>query len=606
MFLPTTSEELQKSGIDQLDIILVTGDAYIDSPFMGVSLVGRMLESKGFSVGIIAQPCLDTDKDISRLGEPRLFWGITAGAVDSMVANYTASKKRRKQDDYTPGGTNNKRPDRATIVYTNLVRHYFKPTAPIVLGGIEASLRRIAHYDFWSNKIRRSILLDTKADYLLFGMAHKGIVSLARALKRKAEADHTPDLQIEDEIREIPGIGYVSNTPEGICLPSFEEVSADKDLYIQSFMTFYANTEPSTAMTISQAHANRFIVLNPPAQVSSTQEMDAMHDLKFQRDLHPYYKAQGSVRALETIRFSIPTHYGCYGECNFCAITVHQGRTVSFRSKASILAEAKKMTEDKDFKGYIFDLGGPTANMYGYECKKKLKKGACSDRRCLFPSPCPSLKPDHTPQMALLSAIERLPKIKKVFINSGIRYDLILQDTKKGHAYLKQLVQSHVSGQMKIAPEHTQPRVLSLMGKQTVNDLLAFKDEFYQINSSLGKKQFLTYYLIAAHPGCTAEDMRLLKKFTREKLKTSPEQVQIFTPTPSTFSTLMYYTEKNPFTMDPLFVEKDPRAKEKQKQVITAKPKRYTGPKKKHTHPTPLGKNPKKDKGGPDWKPNHL
>ncbi len=565
MFLPTTPEELKSRGIDRPDIILVTGDAYIDSPFMGVSLVGRVLEAKGFSVGIIAQPDTDTDRDITRLGEPRLFWGISGGAVDSMVANYTASKKRRKQDDYTPGGVNNRRPDRAAIVYTNLVRRFFKSTVPIVLGGIEASLRRIAHYDFWSNKIRRSILFDAKADYLLFGMAHESIVNLARAL----------DAGTRTAIENIPGLGYISTTPKGIALPSFEQVSGDKALYTKSFTTFYANTDPLTASPLSQAHGNRFIVLNPPPACSTTQELDAIHELDFQRDLHPYYKSMGKVRALDTIRFSIPTHYGCYGECNFCAITVHQGRTVRWRSRASIVAEAKKMTLDKDFKGYILDLGGPTANMYGYECKKKLKQGACPDRRCLYPEPCPALKPDHGPQTDLLSAIEALPEVKKVFINSGIRYDLILNDKKKGDAYLKKLARSHVSGQMKVAPEHTQPSVLSLMGKQTIDQLLAFKRRFDRMSTAAGKKQFLTYYLIAAHPGCTAKDMARLKDFTRRELKITPEQVQIFTPTPSTFSTLMYYTGKDPFTGDKLFVEKDPRGKEKQKQMITAKPKNF-------------------------------
>ena len=567
MFLPTTPEELKSLGIDQLDIILVTGDSYIDSPFMGVSLVGRALEAKGFSVGIIAQPDTDTKTDIARLGEPRLFWGISGGAVDSMVANYTASKKRRKQDDYTPGGINNRRPDRAAIVYTNLVRRFFKSTVPIVLGGIEASLRRIAHYDFWSNKVRRAILFDAKADYLLFGMAHESIINLAR----------TMDAGDKTAIKEIPGLGYISNSPKGIALPTFEQVSEDKDLYAKSFTTFYANTEPMTASALSQQHGNRFVILNPPPPFSTTAELDAIHELDFARDLHPYYKPMGSVRALDTIRFSIPTHYGCYGECNFCAITVHQGRTVRWRSRASIVAEAKKMTRDKDFKGYILDLGGPTANMYGYECKKKLKQGACPDRRCLFPEPCPALKPDHAPQTNLLSAIEALPKVKKVFINSGIRYDLIICDTKKGDTYLKKLVKSHVSGQMKVAPEHTQPSVLSLMGKQTIDQLLAFKQRFDRMSAAAGKKQFLTYYLIAAHPGCTSKDMAQLKDFTRRELKITPEQVQIFTPTPSTFSTLMYYTGKNPFTGETIFVEKDPRAKEKQKWVVTAKQNRAKG-----------------------------
>lgn len=580
MFLPTTQKELDDRGIDRLDVILVTGDTYIDSPFMGVSLIGRILESNGFTVGIIAQPDTDSDHDISRLGEPRLFWGITGGAVDSMVANYTASKKRRKQDDYTPGGENTQRPDRAVIVYTNLVRRFFKPTVPIVLGGIEASLRRIAHYDFWSNKIRRSILFDAKADYLLFGMAHAGIVALARALNNRLKRDNklktdnrtaTIPADTQDPVTQIPGLGYISKTPKGIELPAYEAVIKDKGLYIQSFKTFYDNTDPMHAAPLSQAHADRFLVLNPPAPFSTTKEMDEIHDLNFQRDVHPYYRALGHVRAMDTIRFSIPTHYGCYGECNFCAITVHQGRTVRWRSKNSIIAEAKKMTRDKDFKGYIFDLGGPTANMYGYECEKKLKKGACTHRRCLFPTPCPSLSPNHGPQMDLLNEISHLAGVKKVFLNSGIRHDLILMDKQKGQAYLKQVIANHVSGQMKLAPEHCAPGVLALMGKPGMDSLVAFKHRFDRICNTLNKKQYLTYYLIAAHPGCTMREMNELKTFTQNELHITPEQVQIFTPTPSTFSTLMYCTGIDPFAMVPVFVEKDLRAKEKQKQIVTRK-----------------------------------
>jgi uncharacterized radical SAM protein YgiQ len=414
-------------------------------------------------------------------------------------------------------------------------------------------------------------LFDAKADYLLFGMAHTSIVELARALDNRLETRQKTD---QDPVTQIAGIGYIAKTSKGIELPAYEAVIKDKNLYIQSFKTFYDNTDPMIARPLSQAHADRFLVLNPPAPFSSTQEMDEIHDLNFQRDVHPYYKAQGHVRAMDTIRFSIPTHYGCYGECNFCAITVHQGRTVRWRSKTSIIAEAKKMTRDKDFKGYIFDLGGPTANMYGFECEKKLKKGACSHRRCLFPAPCPALSPDHGPQMDLLNEISRLAGVKKVFLNSGIRHDLILMDKQKGQAYLKQVVSDHVSGQMKLAPEHCVPSVLALMGKPGTDSLVEFKHRFDRICNTLNKKQFLTYYLIAAHPGCTMREMNELKAFTQNELHITPEQVQIFTPTPSTFSTLMYYTGMDPFAMVPMFVEKDPRAKEKQKQIVTRKSER--------------------------------
>ncbi|MCA1794171.1 MAG: YgiQ family radical SAM protein [Desulfobacteraceae bacterium] len=531
MFIPTTMPEVKALGWDRLEIILVTGDTYIDSPFMGVSMIGKLLSHQGFKVGIIAQPDLDTAKDILRLGSPSLFWGVTGGAVDSMVANYTAVKKRRQKDDYTPGHVNNRRPDRAVIAYANLIRRFCKPTAPIVIGGIEASLRRIAHYDFWSNRIRRSILFDAKADVLVFGMGHATICPLAHALKQ--------DLPFGD----IPGIAYISKAAKGLELPSFETVSQSKSAYIDSFKLFYANTDPITGQGLCQAHNDRYLILNPPAPVSTTQQMDAIHDLAYEHDVHPFYRTMGPVRALDTIRFAIPTHFGCYGECRFCAITVHQGRTVQSRSVASIIRQAQLFTTLADFKGNIMDLGGPTANMYGYECQKKLSQGACRDKGCL----------------------------KKVFVNSGIRYDLILHDKKHGMAFLEKLVKDHVSGQMKVAPEHCEKQVLCHMGKQTIDDLLAFKSAFDKISHACGKPQFLTYYLMAAHPGCTQNDMAALKQFTSEKLNTNPEQVQIFTPTPSTYSTLMYYTGQDPFTGKPLFVEKDPAKKQRQKDIVTAR-----------------------------------
>ncbi|MFH2093699.1 MAG: YgiQ family radical SAM protein [Pseudomonadota bacterium] len=559
MFLPTTTKEMAALNWEQLDIILVTGDAYIDSPFIGVTLIGKVLFDHGFRVGIIAQPDWNSNIDISRLGEPALFWGVTGGCVDSMVANYTATKKRRQKDDYTPGGINNKRPDRAVIAYSNLIRRFFKPTAPIVLGGIEASLRRIAHYDFWSNKIRRSILFDAKANYLLFGMAHKTIVNFALAL------------QGGQPVEMLKGVAYISNTKKGHEMPSFEQVQKDNNAYIQSFHLFYQNNDPLTAIQLCQQHHDRFLILNPPEQYSTTRELDHIHALDFERDLHPFHQKQGTVRALDTIRFSIPTHYGCYGECNFCAIAVHQGQTVRFRSQVSIVAEARTISQRKDFKGYITDLGGPTANMYGFECKKKLTKGACRDRRCLFPEPCRQLNPDHSNHMRLIRQIEQLPGIKKVFISSGIRYDLILNDKKNGAAYLKKIVTDNVSGQMKIAPEHVDPNLLRLMGKQNIDQLLQFKHQFDQLSKQTGKKQFLTYYLIAAHPGCGMKEMIALKEFTQKKLNIIPEQVQIFTPAPSTYSTLMYATKKDPFSMKPVFVEQDPVKKEQQKNAVIKK-----------------------------------
>ena len=567
MFLPTTRDEMDRLGWHQCDIILVTGDAYIDSPFIGAALIGRVLADRGYKTGIIGQPDIHSSKDIARLGEPALFWGVTGGCVDSMVANYTALKKRRKLDDYTPGGINDQRPDRAVIAYTNLIRRYFKPTVPIVLGGIEASLRRIAHYDFWSGKIRRSILLDAKADYLLFGMAHDSILDFARAL-----ADKSP-------VEALRGLVYISNTPAGKMLPAFEAVLKDKKAYSDSFHIFYQNNDPLTAQKLCQPHNNRFLIINPPAEYSSTEVLDHIHGLGFERDLHPYHKARGEVRALDTIRFAIPTHYGCYGECHFCAISVHQGRTVRFRSPDAIVREAADIARLKGFKGYITDLGGPTANMYGFECKRKLAAGACQDRRCLYPVTCRHLKPDHTHHISLIRKVEKVPGVKKVFISSGIRYDMILDDHKNGTAYLKQLVSSNISGQMKIAPEHVDPALLRHMGKPSSQRLVAFKKLFDQLNREAGKKQFLTYYLIAAHPGCSMNEMALLKTFAREKLNIAPEQVQIFTPSPSTYSSLMYYTEKDPFSNASLFVEKDPGKKQAQKDRVTRKP--HIGNKKK-------------------------
>jgi uncharacterized radical SAM protein YgiQ len=557
MFIPATMAEVAALGWDRLEIILVTGDTYIDSPFMGVSLIGKILIKDGFKVGIIAQPALDTPDDILRLGSPTLFWGVTGGAVDSMVANYTALKKRRKTDDYTPGAVNNRRPDRAVIAYANLIRRFCKPTPPIVLGGIEVSLRRTAHYDFWSNKIRRSILFDAKADFLVFGMGHAAIRLLAQALKQN------------QPVEDIPGIAYISQSRKGLALPSFETVVQSPTAYAQAFHTFYRNADPLTAKRLCQAHNDRYLILNPPAPAAATADMDEIHDLDYEHDVHPFYKAMGPVRALDTIQFAIPTHYGCYGECRFCAITVHQGRTVQSRSIASILSQARRFTTHPDFRGNIMDLGGPTANMYGFECPKKRSKGACQDKSCLFPGICDTLRPDHSRYLDLLEKLTAIPGIKKVFITSGIRYDLILKDKQHGMAFLKKLVKDHVSGQLKVAPEHCETQVLHHMGKQTVNDLLAFKQAFDRLSARCGKPQFLTYYFMAAHPGCTRTHMMALKRFTRDHLNITPEQVQIFTPTPSTYSTLMYYTGQDPFTGNPIFVEKNPVKKQQQKDTVT-------------------------------------
>ena len=558
MFIPTTMKEVKEQGWESLDVILVTGDAYIDSPFTGIAVIGKVLLDKGYRVGIISQPETGSDKDITRLGRPSLFWGISGGAIDSMVANYTASRKRRQRDDYTPGGVNDRRPDRAVIAYTNLVKRYFKSSVPVVIGGIEASLRRISHYDFWSNKIRRSVLFDAKADYLVFGMGEKAVVALADKLKQHRD------------VTDINGIGYISSkkiTPS-VELPSFEEVSADKQKFTESFNLFYENNDAVTAQRIIQKHGNRYLVLNPVPHPLSTEELDYVYGLGFERAVHPYDQKKGPVKALITIQASIPAHRGCYGQCNFCAISVHEGTTVTWRSEESILKEAASLSAMKGFKGIIHDIGGPTANMYGFECKKKLAKGICRDKRCLFPDVCKNLKPDHSSQISLLEKLTKIEGIKKVFIGSGIRHDMIFNDKKNGLKYLSRIVANHVSGQMKLAPEHCRKRVLRLMGKPGTTSLLAFRNIFHTLSKKIGKDQFLTYYLIAAHPGCTRSDMNRLKQFTREELKINPRQVQIFTPTPSTYSTLMYYTEKDPFTGERVFVEKSLKARERQKKIL--------------------------------------
>jgi uncharacterized radical SAM protein YgiQ len=565
MFLPSTPAELKDLGWDALDIILITGDSYIDSPYVGVALIGRVLQQAGYRVGVIAQPDINSESDITRLGEPRLFWGISGGCLDSMVANYTALKKKRRADDYTPGGRNEHRPDRAVIVYSNLVRRYFKKTCPLVLGGLEASLRRVAHYDFWSNSLRSSILLDAKADYLLYGMADKSVVELAAALRDGSDP------------RSIRGLCYMASESDSssrlqgyLALPSFAEVAVDKEAFIRMFNLFYQNSDALTARGLYQPYDRRYLVHNPPSLPLTQAEMDAVYGLDFTRQQHPFYASRGPVKALETIRFAIPTHRGCYGECNFCSIAVHEGRTVQWRSAQSIEAEARHLTGLPDFKGYIVDVGGPSANMYGFECRRKLTEGACRHRRCLFPSVCPNLQVEQRHHLELLRRLSRLAGVKKVFVASGIRYDLLLADRRNGPAYLKELVSRHVSGQMKVAPEHTEADVLAKMGKPGPAALLEFKELFDSISHQAGLQQYLTYYLIAAHPGCTAADMQNLRRFTSRKLKIHPEQVQIFIPLPSTYSALMYYTGQDPFTGQPLFVEKDPRRREEQKQIVVA------------------------------------
>ncbi len=561
-FLPTTPQELKELGWDRCDVILISGDAYVDSPYIGVAVVGRILQSIGFRVGIIAQPDLKSDIDIKRLGEPRLFWGVSGGSVDSMVANYTASKKFRKSDDYTPGGVNNRRPDRAVLAYTNLIKQYFKNTVPIVLGGIEASLRRITHYDYWDDKLRKPILFDSKADYLIYGMGENAIKELAFALDK------------EKSPKDIRGICYISNEPKEdfLQLPSHDECLKNKEKYIDLFNMFYDNNDPLSAKGLCQKVDSRYLIQNPPCHYLNEPQMDKLSALPYTRKPHPYYAKDGKIKCLDTIGYSITTHHGCWGECNFCAIGVHQGRTIRTRSEKSIISEVISYTKDVNFKGIINDLGGASANMYGYECDKKINHGTCAHQRCVdHKRLCRQMKVDHSRLINLMRSVRKIRGVKKAFVQSGIRYDIIAKDKEHGETYLKELVNHHISGQMKIAPEHTEDRVLALMGKPGKQSLIEFKKLFDKVNGAKENKKYLTYYLIAAHPGCDIKDMKNLKNFTTHELRINPEQAQIFTPTPGTYSAVMYYTGLDPKSKKPIFVEKNMAKKEEQKAIVVAK-----------------------------------
>ncbi|MBO7237146.1 MAG: YgiQ family radical SAM protein, partial [Kiritimatiellae bacterium] len=543
-FLPVTKEEMSALGWRRADIILVSGDAYVDSPYSGVAVIGQTLAKAGYRVAVLSQPDVDDPEAFKKLGEPALFWGVSPGCVDSMVANYTASGKRRRQDDFTPGGENNRRPDRAAIIYSNAIRAAFKPAKPILLGGVEASLRRISHYDFWSDKVRRPIVCDAKADALSYGMGERAVLAFAEAIKAGRDW------------RTIPGICYMAGEknfvpPEGaVELPSYAEVSAPtsdgKKAFTKAFQLFSANQDPVTAKCLFQKVDNRYLVHNPPSPPLESDELDAVHDIKWMLDAPPSIRRQGAIRALDTIRFGVTTHRGCYGECRFCAIAVHQGRRIVSRSPESIIGEVRGFLKHPRFKGTVSDVGGPTANMYGFDCAKKAVKGACVNKACLFPSACPSLQVDHRPQINLLESLRSIPGVKHVFVASGIRPDLVAADRACGDRYIDEIAKHHVSGQLKLAPEHVVTRVLEFMGKPGVESLLKFKRKFEAANRRFGKKQFLTYYFIAAHPGCTEADMRELKRFATRELKLNPEQVQIFPPTPLTAATCMYYTGVDP------------------------------------------------------------
>ena len=567
-FLPMTMEEVRELGIKQLDFIYVTGDAYVDHPSFGHAIITRLLQAHGYHVGIIAQPDWKQDDSIAVLGTPRLGFLVSSGNMDSMVNHYYVSKKHRETDAYTPGGVPYKRPDHATVVYSNLIRRSFK-NIPIIIGGIEASLRRMAHYDYWSDAFKRSILLDSQADLISYGMGEKSIIEIADALNS--------GLSVKD-LSFIAGTVYKTKDISGLydyeLLPSYDAMTADKLQYAKSFKIQYDNTDPFNGKTLVEPYPNGvYIVQNVPSKPLSVQEMDDVYALPYQRTYHPSYEAQGGVPAISEIKFSLISNRGCFGGCNFCALTFHQGRTIQVRSHESILAEANSIVQDPDFKGYIHDVGGPTANFRQPSCQKQMQAGVCKHRQCLSPKPCPNLAVDHSDYLSLLRKLRALPNVKKVFVRSGIRFDYLMLD--QDDTFFRELVEHHISGQLKVAPEHICNAVLSKMGKPENAVYEAFTEKYHRLNQKLGKNQFLVPYLMSSHPGSTLKEAVALAEYLRD-IGYTPEQVQDFYPTPSTMSTVMYYTEVDPVTMKPVYVCKNPHEKAMQRALIQYRnPKNY-------------------------------
>lgn len=567
-FLPISKQDMKKRGIEQLDFIYVCGDAYVDHPSFGHAIITRLLESRGYSVGIISQPNWKDDTSITILGEPRLGFLVSAGNMDSMVNHYSVSKKRRSMDSFSPGGKMGLRPDYASIVYSNLIRKTYKHT-PIIVGGIEGSLRRLAHYDYWSNKVKRSILLDSGADLVSYGMGERSILEIAEAL--------AAGISVKD-ITYIRGTVFRTQNrdfvEDAVALPTFEEITRDKRSYAKSFYIQYQNTDPFTAKKMYEEYPNGiYVVQNPPQKPLSQMEMDDVYALPYMRTYHPVYEKDGGIPAISEVKFSLISNRGCFGGCNFCALTFHQGRIIQTRSQESIIEEAKIITQDPDFKGYIHDVGGPTANFRHPSCQKQLEHGVCTNKQCLFPKPCKNLTVDHQEYLTLLRKLRALPKVKKVFIRSGIRFDYLLED--KDDTFFRELCQYHVSGQLKVAPEHISDEVLKYMGKPPVSVYNRFKERYRKINEKMGKKQYLVPYLMSSHPGSTLKEAIELAEYLRD-LGYMPEQVQDFYPTPSTISTCMYYTGLNPETMEPVYVTHNPHEKAMQRALIQYRnPKNY-------------------------------
>ncbi|MCX7746671.1 MAG: YgiQ family radical SAM protein [Clostridia bacterium] len=571
-FLPITKEDMIERGWDQLDFLYISGDAYVDHPSFGHAIITRLLESEGYRVGIIPQPDWKCSKDIMRLGRPKYAVLVSSGVIDSMVNHYTASKKPRSDDYYSPGGKAGFRPDRAVIVYANKVREAFKDI-PVIIGGIEASLRRFAHYDYWDDKVRRSILLDSKADLLIYGMGEKPVLEIAKLFSEGVPIQ---------KMKNIRGTSYVTSPgelPERIqkyledgeerdkfsLLSSFEEVARDKKKYAESFKIQYDEQDAITGRTLLQKHGDRILVQNPPFTPLETKEMDRVYALPYERNYHPVYEKDGGIPAIEEVKFSITSHRGCYGGCSFCAINFHQGRAIQNRSHPSILNEAKKIVWQDGFKGYIHDVGGPTANFRNKACSKQVKSGVCKGRQCLHPNPCKSLQVDHSEYLSLLRKLREIPEVKKVFIRSGIRYDYLMLD--KNDDFFVELCKHHVSGQLKVAPEHVADRVLEKMGKPGRKIYDQFVKKFYEINKRIGKEQYLVPYLLSSHPGSDLHAAIELALYLKQ-LGYMPEQVQDFYPTPGTLSTCMFYTGLDPRDMKSVYVPRSPKEKAMQRALL--------------------------------------
>ena len=567
-FLPISKQDMKKRGWEQCDFVYIIGDAYVDHPSFGHAIISRVLEAHGFKVGIISQPDWKDDKSIMVLGKPRLGFLVMSGNMDSMVNHYSVSKKHRSKDAFTPGGVMGKRPDYALSVYGNMIRRVYKEV-PIIIGGIEASLRRLAHYDYWSDKVRKSVLLDSNADLLLYGMGERSIVEVAEAL------DSGIDVH---DITFIKGTVFRTKSLDmvydALVLPDYKQITEDKRAFAKSFYTQYCNTDPFVAKTLVEQYSPKlYVVQNPPQPPLTQMEMDDVYALPYARTYHPSYKALGGVPAIEEVQFSLVSNRGCFGGCSFCALTFHQGRIIQTRSHESIINEAKLLTEQPGFKGYIHDVGGPTANFRFPSCEKQMTKGVCPNKQCLHPEPCKNLKISHKDYLQLLRKLRNLPKVKKVFVRSGIRYDYLIYD--KDDTFMRELIKYHISGQLKVAPEHISDNVLNMMGKPANEVYRRFTKKYEKINEQMGKKQFVVPYLMSSHPGCTMKDAVQLAEYLRD-INHMPEQVQDFYPTPSTISTCMYYTGLDPRTMKPVYVTKNPHEKAMQRALIQYKdPKNY-------------------------------